>query len=105
MVRHIAAVFLLLLVLAPGARAGEYWGRYQYVDLKQVTVTLRVDGRDHTFPVAKDARFYDDAGRELKGGLRTVKDLYREGQDVSYASEKRGGREWLTLLRASKPKR
>jgi hypothetical protein len=102
MLRCSVAALLLCFFLAAGARAGDASGRYQSVNLDQRTITIRVDGKDVTYHVDKEARFYDDAGRELRGGLRSAKDFFKDGQNVTFSTEKREDREWVVELKAKK---
>jgi hypothetical protein len=100
--RSVVGALIVNFFLAAGARAGEASGDYQSIDLNQGTVTIRVDGKDRTYKVDKRARHYDDAGRELKGGLATAKEVFKRGQKVTFSTELRMGREWVLEVRARK---
>jgi hypothetical protein len=102
MSRYVLAVLPLILVLAAGARAGEVSGNYQSIDLGQSTVTIRVNGKDVTYKVDRNARFYDDAERELKGGLSTAKEIFKEGQKVTFSTELKEGVEWVLQVKTKK---
>jgi hypothetical protein len=102
MSRTVVGALALILLFAASARAGEVSGVYQSIDVNQATVTIRVDGKDITYKVDKSARHYDDAGRELKGGLPTAKDVFKQGQKVTFSTELRMGQEWVLEVRAKK---
>jgi hypothetical protein len=102
MARHGVVALLALFLLAAGTRAGEISGRFQSINLDQATVTIRVDGKDLTYRVTKDARFYDDAGRELRGGLRAAKDVFKGGQGVSFSTTSMANHEWVTEVKAKR---
>jgi hypothetical protein len=102
MVARAVGALLVVLALAGGALAANYQGKFQFINLDQETVTVRVGGKDVTYRVASDANLYDSGGREIRGGLRGAKRVYREGDEISLTTEKRAGRELVVHIKATR---
>jgi hypothetical protein len=102
MFRHLACASLLVVVLATGAWAGELRGRFQYINTDKMTLTVRVDGKDVTRPVAPDARFYDSRGFEIRGGLKAAQEVYKEGEEMVLTIEKKQGGDHIVEAKAGK---
>jgi hypothetical protein len=102
MVRHLVCATALVLVLAAGAWAGEYVGSYQSIDRDgRVTVRLEGKGAEHTYRMDEKVRLVDEKGREYQG-IKTARNLFKEGQQISYTTEKREGQEWVVEIKAKK---
>lgn len=90
---------VLALLLCPVLLlAAELSGKVKSVDGDKRTITVTVNDKDQTFPVAKDATFFhtNTAGNgrftkfvEVEGGLNGLK----EGMNVIVTTEKKGKKE------------
>jgi hypothetical protein len=80
-------------------------GRIQKLDEQRQTVTIRIDGRDNTYPLRKDIRFFDDISRELRGGLPEARKYFKEGQEVVLTVERRKEQIGIRLQAAPRPKK
>src|SRR5262245_9194083 len=82
MLRQFVGALLVLLVFGNGLLGADYKGRLEGIDVDRNTLTVRIDGKDYTFRVAPDARFYDLFGKEIGGGLFGAKRFLKPGQAI-----------------------
>lgn len=82
--------------------ADDIRARFQRLDVDRRTLTVRFDGKDVTFDVAKDIRFYDFLGKQIEGEFKGAVRYFREGQDVIVTTDKKDGRTLATRLKAEK---
>jgi hypothetical protein len=110
MLRKLIWAVLLVLpssggLFAQDARVEDLRGKFQRLDEERGTVTIRIDGRDNTIRLHRDIRFYDDIGRELRGGLEEARRYFKEGQEVILSVEHREQRRIGYRLRAAPEKK
>ena len=101
MLRRVLLATALALLTAPAVLAETYGDKVKAVDADKKTLTLPVDGKDQTFPVADkvEVQALVRAGKRLR--LTTVKDGLKgvkAGAEVTVTTEKREGKEVVTRI-------
>jgi hypothetical protein len=101
MIRRALLATALALLTGPAVLADTYGDKVKAVDAEKKTLTLPVDGKDRTFPVADkvDVQAQVRAGKRIrltpvKDGLKGVK----AGSEVTVTTEKRDGKEVVTKV-------
>ena len=101
MPRTFAAALCALAVCSGSLLAEEIKGKVKSVDADKGTITVTVDGKDHTL-MAKDAKFSAASGKALADGLKD-KHL-KAGADVVITCEKKDGKEICSEVKLAQPR-
>jgi hypothetical protein len=106
--RRLALAALFGLVVCAAGRAEDYTGKIKNLDIKKNQISVMVDDKEMTFPIAKDVSvFYETkpakkkpGGLEpLPGGLSGLK----TGNTVTITTEKKDNQEIATLIKLEDP--
>ena len=103
MLRKVGAVLAVLLCGLVLAQAEEIRGKVKSTDPDKNTITVTVNDKDQTLPVAKEAKIYQLVGKKLKkakpedvvGGLGGLK----SGTEVMLTTDKKDGKEEVTEVK------
>jgi hypothetical protein len=96
MFRWVSTLAALVLLCGVG-RAIEVSGPVTKVDAQKNTITLTIDGKDHTFDIKKNAKVYT-LGRKKMEVTISLKDV-AVGSVVTANAEKEGDKSVLTYVK------
>jgi hypothetical protein len=99
MAQKIIGILILLFVTANALLADDQKGTFQSINEERQSVTVRIGGKDKTYSISENIRFYDASNREIKGGIKEAKRFFKEGQDVILTLD---GKSLATGLKAGK---
>jgi len=108
MLRKIALAGCALMVAAVLVRADVIQGKFKSADAAKGTVTVTADGKDQTFPVAKEVRVTQPNPAknnkkkpvlDVPGGLGALP----AGTDITITTYKNEGKDEATVIHAEKP--
>lgn len=77
---------IVMLIWTGSASAFEVGATLKKIDVDNGTVIVFANGQERTVKVSKDAKFLDEAGKDLDGGLK-AKEI-KEGAEVTLSVER-----------------
>ena len=102
MLRKLMGVFAVALLLCVGVvMADEIRGRIMKVDVDKKTMTISVDGKETTYPVADDAEYpkgKDGAEGSLKSVAKRVENSKDKGVRAKLTTDKKKGKDVVTKV-------
>lgn len=90
MYRRLLGALLVLVAVVGQASAFEVGALIKKIDADQGVLVVFANGQDRTVPVSKDAKFLDESGKELSGGLKA--EQIKEGAKVTLTVEPQPGK-------------
>src|SRR4051812_17617803 len=82
---------------APGqpGSGGIQRGKIKKLDVEQPSITLSVDGADHTYALTEETKVFDGVGKSWKEKLQG----FKPGAEVFFKAAKQGGKDVLVGLK------
>jgi hypothetical protein len=90
MLRRFVATFVVLLAFAGLAMAAESKGKITKIDSEKNTITVKVDDKDESFRLGRQAKILNDKGDEVKiADLKVDNEVTIKYEEVERNGQKR----------------